>query len=231
MNILRLSTLSLTLAIAVFALGYNPSFADPPKCGGQHCDHGDEPSDTIDITVQLSGGAFVSVDNTLGVTAESEFKLSGDDSIRMIRPGTDATCATGDDQNACMAWNSVFDLCGLLGTSMDVQVDDFTVPTGRKPWTVEKVVNEVWVNLDFPLDSPLDSSNPLFTSKPLSVALNLKGACLTDKCSLIPGSDLTIELTDYSIHLRAKGGVTHQASCHADSGAIGATTNLVITAP
>ena len=38
MSILRLSTLSLTLAIAVFALGYaNPSFADPG--GGKH-NHG-----------------------------------------------------------------------------------------------------------------------------------------------------------------------------------------------
>jgi len=38
MSILRLSTLSLTLAIAVFALGYNPSLAKPkcddPPCGG-----------------------------------------------------------------------------------------------------------------------------------------------------------------------------------------------------
>ncbi len=35
MNILRLSTLSLILAIAVMTLGYaNPSFAAPKKCGG-----------------------------------------------------------------------------------------------------------------------------------------------------------------------------------------------------
>ena len=46
MSILRLSTLSLTLAIPVFALGYNPSFADKPDCGDnqdQHCNHGDDP--------------------------------------------------------------------------------------------------------------------------------------------------------------------------------------------
>ena len=39
MNTVRLSTLSLTIAIAVMTLGYaNPSFADPPD-GGEH-DHG-----------------------------------------------------------------------------------------------------------------------------------------------------------------------------------------------
>ena len=40
MSILRLSTLSLTVAIAVFALGYNPSFAGKPDSEGKH-DHGD----------------------------------------------------------------------------------------------------------------------------------------------------------------------------------------------
>ena len=39
MSILRLSTLSLALAIAVFALGYNPSFAGKPDGQGNH-DHG-----------------------------------------------------------------------------------------------------------------------------------------------------------------------------------------------
>ncbi len=244
MNILRLSTLSLTLAIAVFALGYNPSFADPKDCDGQHCNHGDAPGFPTDITVQLSGGAFVSVDNTLGVTAESEFKLSGDDPIHMIRPGGTAAvlCATGDaaTNTLCLAWNSVFDLCLLLGPTGAEVVPEFTVPAGQKPWTIEKVVDEVWVNLVFPLDSPLDPSDPLFTSKPLSVALNLIGACLPGDCSLIPGSgsDLTIHLTDYSIHLRARGGgVSHQAECHAGSGVIGekvgprTPTNLVITRP
>ncbi len=137
----------------------------------------------------------------------------------------------GINEPALQYWIEVFNLCGLLGSPGTSDVPEFTVPAGRKPWTVEKVVNEVWVNLGFPLDSPLDSSDPLFTSEPLSVALQLKGACLPGDCSLIPGSDLTIELTNYAIHLRAKGGVAHQADCHANSGEIGVTTNLEITAP
>ena len=50
MNILRLSTLSVTLAIAVFALGYaNPSFADKPP----H-DHGggDDPATVFSVEMQ-----------------------------------------------------------------------------------------------------------------------------------------------------------------------------------
>jgi len=48
MNISRLSTLSLTLAVAVFALGYNPSFAGKPGAGGHdHGGDGEEPPPTI----------------------------------------------------------------------------------------------------------------------------------------------------------------------------------------
>ncbi len=45
MNILRLSTFSLTLALAVFALGYvNPSFANPTGEKHNHGGGGEEPS-------------------------------------------------------------------------------------------------------------------------------------------------------------------------------------------
>ena len=71
--------------------------------------------------------------------------------------------------------------------------------------------------------------------------MQLKGACPPSGCSLIPDdiedvpdsneSTLTIPLTRYAIHLTGKGGVTHQAECHAGSGLIGVTTDLVITRP
>ena len=58
MRILRLSTLSLTLAIAVFSLGYvNPSFADRPNsdgCGEVHCGHGGgggDPATVFDVAM------------------------------------------------------------------------------------------------------------------------------------------------------------------------------------
>ncbi len=112
MSIVRLSTLSLTLAVAVFAFSYtNPAFADKPS-GNVH-NHDDDTGFPTGLTVQFSGGAFVSVNDTgdptsVGVTAEAEVKLGGDEPLRMIRPGFDP---------ALMSWNDVFDLCGLLGKS------------------------------------------------------------------------------------------------------------------
>ncbi len=230
MNILRLSTLSLTLAVAVFALGYtNPAFADKPS-GGNH-NHDGDPGFPTGMTVQLIGGAFVFDEGEVGVTPDSEFKLSGNVDVNMTRPGFDP---------ALGSWNNVFDLCGLLGPTGAEVVPGFPVSAGRKGWTVQKVLEEVWVQLRFPLDSPLAPSDPLFTDR-LTAGMQLKGACPPPACSLIPDniedvmgsneSTLTIPLTDYAIHLRGKGGVTHEALCHAGSDPIGVTTNLVITRP
>ncbi len=63
MNILRLSTLSLTFAIAVFALGYaNPSFAGKPSCENNSthpkCKN-DEPTDGSVTYEAALEGAFV----------------------------------------------------------------------------------------------------------------------------------------------------------------------------
>ena len=68
--------------------------------------------------------------------------------------------------------------------------------------------------------------------------MNLTGDCLDlPECGLIPEVLLpkVITLDEYSIHLKAKGGVAHQAVCHANEGypgasPLGVTTNLVITA-
>ena len=215
MNILRLSTLSLTLAIVVFALGYNPSFADKPDPIDGH-NHANEPIVTIDYTVELSDGAFGFHHGAVDVTPESEFKLSGDQPVHLIRPGganihDHLVCATDPlTDPLCMVWNGVFDLCGLLGPTGMEDVPEFTVSAGRKGWALEKVVDEVWVSFGFPLDSPLSSD-------PLSVGLRLSGACLDLECGLIPAvnTSKTITLTDYSIHLKGKRGVTHNAACHA----------------
>ncbi len=165
------------------------------------------------------------------VTPESEFELKGDVDVHLIRPGgaefaPDQACITGTATDPlCIIWNGVFDLCGLLGPSDMVDVPEFFAPAGRKGWTVAKAGAEVWVSFGFPLDSPL-------SSEPLSVALQLKGPCPDTECGLIPGSDLVIPLDRYSIHLRGKGGVTHNAACHAAfNQLLGGDTDLVITAP
>jgi len=73
MNILRLSTLSLTLAIAVFALGYNPSFADNPNKGNHpHGDGGDKTE--TEFMVEMQRGKFA--EDTAGLVT-SDGKACG----------------------------------------------------------------------------------------------------------------------------------------------------------
>ena len=122
-----------------------------------------------------------------------------------------------------------FDLCGLLGPSDAVDVPEFTASAGRKGWAVVRVGETVGVDVSvgfrFPLDSPLSDD-------PLSVSLQLHGDC--SECGLIPvdGDPKEILLTRYSIHLRGKGGVTHNVACHAadDVDFPGGASTLVITA-
>ncbi len=52
MNILRVSTLSLTLVVAAFALSYNPSFADRPD--PEHS-HGGDDGEEVTYSVTISG--------------------------------------------------------------------------------------------------------------------------------------------------------------------------------
>ena len=236
MSILRLPTLSLTLATAVFALGYvSPSFANPPphSHGG-----GNNGGDPVTYTVNLKGpdpntpslrGAFEFV-SSVAATLDKKGNLKGDVDVSMEIPGGDSTCMSGD-QNACIVWNNVFDLCGLLNP-----VPNFMVLGGD--WSVSKGGGRRWISFGFELDSPVSSN-------PLSASLQLSSACDDPECGapsdeLIPaaGDTSQVDVTDYAIHLKGKGGVTHNAECHASDGYPGATTlggvhgsTLVITAP
>ncbi len=221
MKILRLSTLS--MAIAVFALGYNPSFADPPPHSHGGGNNGDDP---VTVTVDLNGpmagvrGAFEFVSPAFATLDKGSLK--GDEAVRMVRPGP-------LDVNALIDWNRVFDLCGLLGPSDAVDVPEFTASAGRKGWRVVRTGEQVFVDVSvlfqFPLDSPLSDD-------PLSVALDLTGNCPTPECGLIPeaGKTKEIPLNRYSIHLKGKGGVTHDAACHAADDVLNVGSTLVITA-
>ncbi len=148
MKILRLSTLSLTLAVAVFALGYNPSFADQPRCGDnadQHCNHGDDPGG-LTYTVDLNGpdrfdltirGAFEF--NPAGMASAKNAilekgALNGVQGVDMSRPGNTVDCTSViSEEGACRRWEDVFRLCDLLGTpnrTMISTVAGFSVSAG-----------------------------------------------------------------------------------------------------
>ena len=149
MNILRLSTLS--MAIAVFALGYvNPSYADPPPHDHGGGNNGDDPvTVTVDLIGPMAGvrGAFEFVSSAFATLDNGSLK--GDEAVTMVRPDP-------GDANALIEWNRVFDLCGLLGLSDAVDVPEFTDLAGRKGWQVRRIGETVAVLIitsphDFPI--------------------------------------------------------------------------------
>ncbi len=73
MSILRLSTLSLTLAIAVMTLGYNPSLAKPkcddPPCGGGGGGGGGGEDPATEFMVEMQRGTLA--ENTAGLVTSN----------------------------------------------------------------------------------------------------------------------------------------------------------------
>ena len=240
MNILRLSTLSLTLAIAVFALGYvSPSFADKPgsgPCGQVHCDHGEENPSDLAYTVNLIGpipalpsvrGAFEFEGGAESVTLQFKgIELRGDVDVTIERPLV-------ADANALVVWEEVFNLCGLLGPDTDPSttlVTDFTILRGD--WVVGQGGDREGIFFKFEIPAIF---SPLSDDRPLSATLHLFRTC-TSPCGTIPtsatgGTPKRIDLTNSQIHLKGKGGVTAQAACHGDMDLLAASgSTLLITA-
>ena len=243
MNILRLSTLSLTLAIAVITLGYNPSFADKPEsgdCGQVHCDHGEELGD-LTYTVDLNGpnadltirGAFefdvAGVASAVSATLEDKGRtLKGDVAVRMVRPS---------DPSALLVWEDVFNLCGLLGQwnmegpddmSMPTNVAEFTVLGGN--WSVSNSSERQFISFGFELDENPPSDNRLSASLTLSRACASVALCRSN-VPTASGEIWSELMTDTSVHLTGKKGITHKAFCHGDDDMLFPSgSTLVITA-
>jgi hypothetical protein len=128
MSILRLSTLSLTLAIAIFTLGYgNHSVA------GKKCDEDDQhpsckPDDSGDLvvyTAELTAGAFKFDLETVDLTLNSYGNgLQSDSEVTMTRPDP------VNDANDASQWDTFFNVVcmNLLGT---VRVESIKVAAGN----------------------------------------------------------------------------------------------------
>ncbi len=113
MNISRLSTFSLTLAIAVLTLGFTtPSLAGKPVCPGTHPSCKDDPDPpppppaTVVYEAELTIGGFIfgPVDVTPSKRGNS---YHSQDNVDMSRPLVDSS----PDQDA---WDSVFETCPEL---------------------------------------------------------------------------------------------------------------------
>ncbi|MCH7508856.1 MAG: hypothetical protein IIB68_03325 [Proteobacteria bacterium] len=120
MNTLRLSTLSLSLVVAVLTLGYaNPSFAAPKKCDGAlpgtpGCGGGNNTTG-IEYTVELMGRVF-DFDSPVDVTPNAKENALFPNPVSALtfsRPGEFAcnSDSTNPTDKAVCAWDAVFASC------------------------------------------------------------------------------------------------------------------------
>ncbi len=170
MNISRLSTFSLAMAVAVFALGYNTSFAGKPV-NGEH-DHGDEdpppPDNPIAYTAELVNPVF---DETTGFGAFIVDFVVDDGSLitnrkqKSLLPDSPwaLTFTRPTDPDAADAWDRVFEACENFFGSHPVEgigptpmhVSQFTVPAVADNWEIAQtgggggVVAVGMVNIEF----------------------------------------------------------------------------------
>ena len=149
MNTLRLSTLSLSLAIVVMTLGYaNPSFANKPTGGVHNHDDEDGNGETSAVyTAQLTMGGFIfrdKDDNAIAIAVTVTPNKRGNSyhskvALGMSRPPDIPPDDPTDDQ---MAWDIVFGSCAnLLTTNPPASVavaDNWTIDNsgGNKAGTV-----------------------------------------------------------------------------------------------
>ena len=162
MNILRLSTLSLTLAIAVMTLGYvNPASAAKPdkNCdpddGPVHasCKPDDPPASSNTYTVELSGRVFHFGPPAVNVTPngkETDLFPASNLPLTFTRPTEPA--------EAVAAWNDRFAACvNLFGGPTPIDAPpEFTAPPGN--WEITRPGGVRFNMNGIPFD---ESGNPL----------------------------------------------------------------------
>ncbi len=223
MKILRLSTLSLTLAIAVVTLGYvNPSSAGKPNACNEDPPHPsckDDPVSSITYTAQLTGPRTGPPDES-GVPTlipwafeipVRDVVLEGQDHI--LRSGDPVTIVRDVSMGPLQTtWDDVFDFCSGL---LVFPVDQFLATAAKKGWTIERP-GGVQVRFGVIRPTLLIASFPS-SEGPLDVTLSLIGDCsyssdgLTD-CEPFPpepGQDFghgmgvsEIPLISFKIHAR-----------------------------
>ena len=121
MNILRLSTLSLTLALAFITLGYvNPSSANKPDSKGNH-DHG-EPG-TFSVTVFFEPLPIVE--------HEEATKFAGSETGFVGNSKSGGHFRTGLGERKIMLNLDLMDTAQLCGTSFGAPTGNFAIETAR----------------------------------------------------------------------------------------------------
>ena len=241
MNILRVTTISLVLAVAVFALAY----ANPSSAGGKTCDPGDSrpkcaadpPAAGLKFTISMDG-AFA-INNELA-TSEGDNTLIGDEEFTVVRPALGINCSDlvdGDpNKAACETWSNVFDVCDIytyFGND-PYGPNAFTAETGKNGWKVYKFTGGVRLFLATSIDSPI-------SPEPLRVTMTFSSECAYSPdgdqsiCDPffpeVPGDSTEFVMDYFSNHARGKKNVAHAQECHANEGELlPQSSTLTITA-
>ena len=201
MNTLRLSTLLLSLAIAVVTLGYATSAFAGKKCDEDpdHPSCKDDSASSITYTVELMGRAFHFGPPVNVTPNEKENALFPDTDVTFSRPGPLAV-----DDAARAAWDAVFASCeNFFGPTpirpvgpTPIVVSGFTVPAGD--WRINRGGG---VRLVMP-DIPFDFSGIYNPDDPdFKVTLQLIGDEFFDDpdASWLPDPDNVINVIEYDM--------------------------------
>ena len=154
MNTVRLSTLSLTIAIAVMTLGYaNPSFANPPDDGGGHEHGGGGGGRGI---IQNCQQVFGLTSRTSGTgSCNCSFSVTNKDTTDSTPPSF-TYVLQGDCETDTMLVVPVFG--GLLGngftlTALTVAASDWSGPAVVTNEGYRAVIQDLTINIDTPAAS------------------------------------------------------------------------------
>ena len=253
MSILRLSTLSLSLAIAVFALGYvNSSSAAPKNCDthprpacNPDPDPDPDPPSTITYTAELRGAFVFGTTDPLSVDSHGNY-LQHNAPVTITRPDCE-----GSDCDAQETYNHVFSMpaadselpCNLFGPPSPFGPDSFTAPKNErnvKGWEIDKPGSVRVLFRGVPIT--------LSDGKDVVVRLQLIGDCEysggTEPCDpFLPDPNVdysdgtrgngisVILLKHFWIQAKAAKGTPAIDGCHSASGdLLSVPSTLVITA-
>ena len=254
MSILRLSTLSLSLAIAVFALGYvNSSSAAPKNCDthprpacNPDPDPDPDPPSTITYTAELRG-AFVF--GTTDPWSEEHDPLSVDSHGNYLQHNAPVTITRPDCEGSdCDAWETYDHVFSMPAADSGEECNLFGPPPFGPEWfTAPKNENNV---KGWEIDEP-GGVRVLFRGVSLAetdlelyvgFTLQLIGDCDysggTESCDPFlpePGEDgeegiSEITLSHFRIQAKAAKGTRRIDGCHSAGGDLPSVSTLVIRA-
>jgi hypothetical protein len=200
MNSLRLSIISLALALAVMTLGVSADSWAAPKCDNPPCGGGGGGGDDPIVYIAELTGAFKFKEEVTLNSKENQLKSDSDGHVTITRPeSTDPFRAV---------WDYVFSKCpNFFVGPTPVEVSGFEAPAGKKGWTIDKPggVRINFRNIRFP---QVEFPGYLI---PDSAWVNL--ALIGEIDFSVPFPPSKVTLIHFQIYGQTESGVTPRLAC------------------